>query len=111
MPLPERPLPDTGDDDASLPGLPVRFGISALVMAGMILLAVVLVSVGWWGARQVLLDMAERSAEDAGRKAMESLCQRPGLRNCRAPARAGSAMHVMGKPREFHPLLAGCAER
>ncbi|UIN21984.1 HD domain-containing phosphohydrolase [Herbaspirillum frisingense] len=67
MPLPERPLPDTGDDDASLPGLPVRFGISALVMAGMILLAVVLVSVGWWGARQVLLDMAERSAEDAGR--------------------------------------------
>ncbi|WP_083657715.1 HD domain-containing phosphohydrolase [Herbaspirillum camelliae] len=48
-------------------GLPVRFGISALVMAGMILLAVVLVTVGWWGARQVLLDMAERSAQDAGR--------------------------------------------
>jgi HD-GYP domain-containing protein (c-di-GMP phosphodiesterase class II) len=33
----------------------------------MILLAVVLVSAGWWGARQVLLDMAERSAMDAGR--------------------------------------------
>nr|WP_237713495.1 HD domain-containing phosphohydrolase [Herbaspirillum sp. GW103] len=58
---------DPSDDDATVPGLPVRFGISALVMAGMVLLAVVLVSVGWWGARQVLLDMAERSAEDAGR--------------------------------------------
>ncbi|WP_299531639.1 HD domain-containing phosphohydrolase [uncultured Herbaspirillum sp.] len=67
MPLPERPLFDPSDDDATVPGLPVRFGISALVMAGMVLLAVVLVSVGWWGARQVLLDMAERSAEDAGR--------------------------------------------
>ncbi|WP_284078921.1 HD domain-containing phosphohydrolase [Herbaspirillum aquaticum] len=67
MPLPERPLFDPSDDDANVPGLPVRFGISGLVMAGMILLAAVLVSVGWWGARQVLLDMAERSAEDAGR--------------------------------------------
>ncbi|MGL5182155.1 HD domain-containing phosphohydrolase [Herbaspirillum huttiense] len=67
MPLPERPLFDPSDDDATVPGLPVRFGISALVMTGMVLLAVVLVSVGWWGARQVLLDMAERSAEDAGR--------------------------------------------
>lgn len=67
MPLPERPWFDPSDDDATVPGLPVRFGISALVMAGMVLLAVVLVSVGWWGARQVLLDMAERSAEDAGR--------------------------------------------
>lgn len=67
MPLPERPLLDPSEDDATVPGLPVRFGISGLVMAGMILLAVVLVSVGWWGARQVLLDMAERSAEDAGR--------------------------------------------
>ncbi|HZG18511.1 MAG TPA: HD domain-containing phosphohydrolase [Herbaspirillum sp.] len=67
MPVPERPLSDTAADEATLPGLPVRFGISALVMAGMILLAVVLVSLGWWGARQVLLDMAERSAEDSGR--------------------------------------------
>ncbi len=39
MPLPERPLPDTSDDDASLPGLPVGFGVSALVMAGVIVLA------------------------------------------------------------------------
>lgn len=54
-------------DGVNAPGLPVRLGISGLVVAGMILLAVVLVSVGWWGARQVLLDMAERSAQDAGR--------------------------------------------
>ncbi|WP_250207674.1 HD domain-containing phosphohydrolase [Curvibacter sp. CHRR-16] len=33
----------------------------------MIFLAAVLVSVGWWGGRQILLDMAERSALDSGR--------------------------------------------
>nr|WP_198983888.1 HD domain-containing phosphohydrolase [Herbaspirillum sp. ASV7] len=67
MPFSRRQRSARSTEDSRLPGLPVSLGISGLVVAGMVLLAVVLVSVGWWGARQVLLDMAERSAQDAGR--------------------------------------------
>lgn len=48
-------------------GWPIRVSIASAVVLSMLLLAALIVSVGWQGARQSLLDTASRSAMDAGK--------------------------------------------
>jgi len=48
-------------------GWPIRLSIASAVVLSMLVLAALIISVGWQGARQSLLDTASRSAMDAGK--------------------------------------------
>lgn len=48
-------------------GLPIRLSIASAVVFSMLVLAALIISVGWQGARQSLLDTASRSAVDASK--------------------------------------------
>lgn len=50
---------------------PVRFVIAAITVAAMVLVAAALISLSWFGSRQILLDTAAMSARDAGQIAAE----------------------------------------
>lgn len=47
-------------------GYPIKLSIASVVVVSMVTLALVIISIGWSGARQSLLDAASRSAQDAG---------------------------------------------
>jgi HD-GYP domain-containing protein (c-di-GMP phosphodiesterase class II) len=47
-------------------GLPVRAAIAGLVVVAMVIMTIVVLSIGWFGSRQILLDTATRTARDAG---------------------------------------------
>ena len=47
-------------------GWPIKVSIATVVVSAMLLLAITIISLGWVGARQSLLDAASRSAKDAG---------------------------------------------
>nr|WP_296507672.1 HD domain-containing phosphohydrolase [Rhodoferax sp.] len=48
-------------------GWPIRLSIASAVVLSMLILAALIIAVGWQGARQSLLDTASRSAADAGK--------------------------------------------
>lgn len=52
--------------EPSIAGWPIRFSIASVVVASMVILAVTIITLGWIGARQSLLDAASKSARDAG---------------------------------------------
>ncbi len=47
-------------------GLPVRAAIAGMVVGAMVIMTIVVLTIGWLGSRQVLLDTATRTARDAG---------------------------------------------
>ena len=47
-------------------GWPIKVSIASVVVLAMLVLAITIISLGWAGARQSLLDAASRSARDAG---------------------------------------------
>ena len=50
---------------------PVRFVIAGIAVAAMVLVAVTLITLSWYGSRTILLDMAAMAARDAGQIATE----------------------------------------
>ncbi|MFZ4285888.1 HD domain-containing phosphohydrolase [Variovorax sp. HJSM1_2] len=52
-------------------GLPVRAAIAGMVVGAMVIMTIVVLSIGWFGSRQILLDTATRTARDAGQITIE----------------------------------------
>src|SRR6188508_3035798 len=50
----------------SVAGWPIKLSIASVVVTSMVILAVTIITLGWMGARQSLLDAASKSARDAG---------------------------------------------
>lgn len=52
-------------------GYPIRISIATVVVVSMVTLALLIIGIGWSGARQSLLDAATKSAQDAGQLVTE----------------------------------------
>lgn len=57
-------------------GWPIRISIASVVVAAMLVLALVIIGLGWQGVRQSMLDTATKTARDAGQLIAEKSLDR-----------------------------------